>query len=321
MYYMIYFFLILIGLANAQLNFNNDGTFKALLFSDLHYDDLDQTCSALTPLQSKYPCSNSNTTFYMTKVIENENPDLIILLGDNTDWSSNNTNHSVEEAVKPIIDSEIPWTTVLGNHDEQGTLTRDRLIPLYNSLRNFIYIDKILGIHGYGNHYIRVNDFMLWFFDSGDYFKIGNKSLGYDWIHLSQIEWFKNNRLSNNNGLAFFHIPLIEYERAVLNTSNIIGTYGEAICDSHINGGLYSAIRNSGVRATFCGHDHKNDFCANYYGINLCYNGGSGFHAYGEPGFDRRSRVISIEDNGNKVFTWKRLYNSNLTKIDYQELL
>ena len=40
-----------------------------------------------------------------------------------------------------------------------------------------------------------------------------------------------------------------------------------------------------------------------------------------EKDFDRRARIINIVKNGSSVFTWKTLYNSNLTSIDYQKLL
>ena len=185
---------------SLSLNFVNN-SFKLLVFSDLHFDYLNQTCHNV--ITNNYTCDNSNTSHYMNLVIEKEKPNLIVLLGDNTDWDSHNTSFSIHQFIKPIIQSNIPWTTVLGNHDEQGTIDRKDLIDIYNNLENFIQIKPIPNIHGYGNHYLTVNDFILWFFDSGDYVYYHNKSLGYDWIHKNQIQWFLDNPLRKNNGLAF----------------------------------------------------------------------------------------------------------------------
>ena len=64
--------------------------------------------------------------------------------------------------------------------------------------------------------------------------------------------------------------------------------------------------------ATFCGHDHNNDFCINYKGIYLCYEGSPGYQAYGKPGWNRRVRVTEIQQFGKKVVSWKRLDNNTV---------
>ena len=44
------------------------------------------------------------------------------------------------------------------------------------------------------------------------------------------------------------------------------------------------------------GHDHVNDYCVNWKGVDLCYGGGCGFGAgaYGKTGWARRARVIEL---------------------------
>ena len=85
--------------------------------------------------------------------------------------------------------------------------------------------------------------------DSNDYQP--NKIYGaYDWIHFDQIEWYRkqSKHFAEKNGgnpvpaLAFFHIPLIEY-------NEIRGdgkTYG-----NDKEGGVASANINSGMFASF----------------------------------------------------------------------
>ena len=77
------------------------------------------------------------------------------------------------------------------------------------------------------------------------------------------------------------------------------------------------------VRATFVGHDHTNDACGDYYGISLCYGGGTGYgeKAWGLAGWARRSRVIQIEAFGAGVRTWKRVDDGNLSIKDEQVLV
>ena len=115
----------------------------------------------------------------------------------------------------------------------------------------------------------------------------------------------------------FFHIPIPEYEKV----TTFVGQKQEGIYDAEVNSGLFSALLEAGdVKATFVGHDHVNDFCGQHYGIFLCYGGGVGYRAYGLAGWDRRSRVIEVRDNGNTIVTWKRLDNSGFSRIDEQIL-
>ena len=47
-------------------------------------------------------------------------------------------------------------------------------------------------------------------------------------------------------------------------------------------------------------------FCGDYWGVELCYAGGAGFHAYGKLGWARRARVFEYTEAG-MITTWKRL--------------
>ena len=48
------------------------------------------------------------------------------------------------------------------------------------------------------------------------------------------------------------------------------------------------------VKAVFTGHDHLNDFCGELTGIQLCFAGGFGYHAYGKAGWARKARVVAV---------------------------
>ena len=78
----------------------------------------------------------------------------------------------------------------------------------------------------------------------------------------SQIAWYSETSAAiraENGGrtapaLAFFHIPIYEYELV----TDKVGDTQEAVADAVINSGLYTAFVEAGdVKATFVGHDHS----------------------------------------------------------------
>ena len=130
--------------------------------------------------------------------------------------------------------------------------------------------------NGVGAEHSSVNVFNLWFLDSGRY-SMQPGIEGYDWVRPNQIAWYSDSseviRAANGGrvapALAFFHIPVIEYELA----RERVGTTHERVYHPDINSGLYTAFVEAGdVVATFVGHDHTNDYCGKYYNLNLCCN-------------------------------------------------
>lgn len=82
--------------------------------------------------------------------------------------------------------------------------------------------------------------------------------------------------------LAYFHIPIPEYNAVFMNPSMVVGEKQEVICSASVNSGMFTSLVEAGdVKATFVGHDHVNDYCGSLLGINLCYGGGIGYHTYG----------------------------------------
>lgn len=125
-------------------------------------------------------------------------------------------------------------------------------------------------------------------------------------------------------GLVYFHIPLPEF--AFFDSSNFTGVKQEGISSPSVNSGFFTTMVAAGdVKAVFTGHDHVNDFCGQLTGIQLCYGGGFGYHAYGKAGWERRARVVvatleKTEQRGwgdvKSIKTWKRLDDEHLTGVD-----
>ncbi|KAF9346866.1 hypothetical protein BGX26_001629 [Mortierella sp. AD094] len=200
--------------------------------------------------------------------------------------------------------------------------------------------------------------FTLYFLDSGAY-SFSLEYPGWDWIKDDQVEWFRQTSKAITsqytqgtvpNALAFFHIPIPEYAlvedgdddddegdeggddddsdyhyRGYRNkgekSGHIVGDKNEGVSAPSYNSGMFEAfLESKDVRATTAGHDHLNEYCLDHRGINLCYGGGLGYGSYGSASIPRRSRVFEIRNHGDRVDTWKRLDNEEMTLVGEQTL-
>ncbi|XP_024977667.1 probable inactive purple acid phosphatase 29 isoform X1 [Cynara cardunculus var. scolymus] len=333
------------GSGIKQLRFDEQGEFRILQVADMHYADGRQTpCEDVLPEQFAH-CSDLNTTFFIERMIQAEKPDLIVFTGDNI-YGADTTDPvaSMNAAFAPAITSNIPWAAVLGNHDQESTLSREGVMRYIAGMKHTLSQFNPSGvgvIDGFGNYNLEVHGIEgsssvnnsilnLYFLDSGDYSTVPSIP-GYVWIKPSQQFWFQQTSMKLQNkskapGLAYFHIPLPEY--ASFDSSNFTGVKQEGISSASVNSGFFTTLVEVGdVKAVFTGHDHINDFCGQLTGIHLCYAGGFGYHAYGKAGWSRRARVVVVsldkESNGsweavNSIRTWKRLDDEKLTAIDDQ---
>ncbi|KAJ6729689.1 hypothetical protein OIU85_020583 [Salix viminalis] len=305
-----------------ELRFRKNGEFKILQVADMHYGD-GKTTSCLDVFPNQMPtCSDINTTAFVERMIRAENPDFIVFTGDNIfGFDATDAAKSLSAAFQPAIASNIPWAAVLGNHDQESTLSRE-------------------GIGGIkGSQFENKSALNLYFLDSGDYSTVPAIP-GYGWIKPSQQLWFQRTSAKLRRaymrqpeaqkgpapGLVYFHIPLPEF--ASFDSSNFTGVRQEGISSASVNSGFFTTMVEAGdVKAVFIGHDHLNDFCGELTGIQLCYAGGFGYHAYGKAGWSRRARVVvasleKTEQGGwgavKSIKTWKRLDDEHLTAVDGQ---
>ncbi|KAE8700963.1 putative inactive purple acid phosphatase 29 [Hibiscus syriacus] len=328
-----------------KLRFSRNGVFKILQVADMHYADGRTTpCEDVLPSQVQ-GCSDLNTTAFVHRMIEAEKPDFFhwfiviseftlklfaCMLGDNIyGFDSKDSAKSMDAAFAPAIASRIPWAAVLGNHDQEGTLSREgvmkHIVGLNHTLSQFILSDMLDGWELHPAVEI-TRQFQL--------------SLAMVGLNPQQL-WFQRTsaklrraymsppmaQKSSAPGLAYFHIPLPEV--ASFDSSNFTGVKQEGIGSASVNSGFFTTLVEAGdVKAVFTGHDHINDFCGQLTGIQ-CYGGGFGYHAYGKAGWSRRSRVVlaSLEkmEGGSwgavkSIKTWKRLDDQHLTAIDGEVL-
>ncbi|KAL9397137.1 hypothetical protein Peur_011390 [Populus x canadensis] len=339
-----------------ELRFRKNGEFKILQVADMHYAD-GKTTSCLNVFPNQMPtCSDLNTTAFVERMIQAEKPDFIVFTGDNIyGVDATDAAKSLSAAFQPAIASNIPWAAVLGNHDQQSTLSREGVMKHIVGLKNTLSQVNPAEVHiidGFGNYNLEIGGVKgsrfenksalnLYFLDSGDYSTVPGIH-GYGWIKPSQQLWFQRTSAKLRRaymrqpeaqkgpapGLVYFHIPLPEF--ASFDSTNFTGVRQEGISSASVNSGFFTTMVKAGdVKGVFTGHDHLNDFCGELTGIQLCYAGGFGYHAYGKAGWSRRARVVmasleKTEGGGwgavKSIKTWKRLDDEHLTTLDGQVL-
>ncbi|MDU1892378.1 MAG: metallophosphoesterase family protein [Dysgonomonas sp.] len=302
------------------LRFNNDGKFKIVQFTDVHYKkDVKESAVAIE---------------LINEVLDAEKPDLVVFTGD-VIWAKP-VKEGLDEVFAPVISRNIPWTYVFGNHDDEFGMSRQELMDYVVEKPFCLAQSGDKALFGVGNFILEVKDkenkdieTLLYFLDSGAYTPI--KGLGtYNWFHPNQVEWFKKESAaytqSNENtpypALAFFHIPFAEYPlMTTAKDAKIIGDKKEDECNGKLNTGMFAAMKQSGdVMGTFVGHDHDNDYIGDYYGIYLAYGRYSGgntvYNNLGKNG----CRVIEMEDGKREFTTYLRLLGGEtLYPVKYPE--
>ena len=280
--------------------FFKDGRFVVAQFTDLHW----------TPQSAK--CAETAAT--IRAVLKAEQPDIAVLSGDVV------TEDPAMEGWKAVVaifnEAKVPFVVTMGNHDAEY-MTKD---DIYDFLLKSPYYVGAKGpeeIMGCGNCVIPVYDSpnkgkveaLLYCMDSNDYQP--NKLYGaYDWIHFDQIEWYRKQsaRFTAENGgvpvpaLAFFHIPLLEYNE-LADDGKTFGNALEGVASSRINSGMFSSfIEMKDVMGVFVGHDHDNDYIGIDKGIALGFGRVTGTDAYGS--LTRGARIIELFEGKSKFDTW-----------------
>ena len=255
------------------MQFHDD--FKIIQIADLHF-------GIESDLESQFEVVGNS--------IKEANPDLIVLTGDNFMYASkklvDTTFNFFNETCKELTSKNnrlTKFAVTYGNHDNQGDYSR---YYLNQSVSNFATKeDKYAAfvdyqddhLFGFTNYFIDLVDetnkddvlYRLHIIDSNTYHHLGFK-YGYDVIREEQLE--HANKIYNTAtldkdyiGLAFFHIPFIQYKEAVeqfyaSEDSSEVGQ-GSFLDKSHFpyyDNGSYDKLKSANIIGYFVGHDHKN---------------------------------------------------------------
>ncbi|MBQ9914197.1 MAG: metallophosphoesterase [Clostridia bacterium] len=266
---------------------NSDGDFKVLMFTDTH----------LNGKKDK----DEMTVRYIVKNITEQNPDLVILGGDNIS-SGFNKKRTAEFA--ELMDAlGVYWAAVLGNHEGEGimALSREDNVELFSGYEYCLMREGRADIDGHGNYTVNIlnadNSLREVFFlmDSGSYmteeakaeYGVTKEGEVYDGVKTSQVEWYKekHDALEAEYGafssVTVIHIPPYQAEKEYADGDFLYGEKREGVCESGFDSGLMAAMKEKGSgRAVYFGHDHVNDFGTMYEDILLSYIQSSGYGSY-----------------------------------------
>lgn len=279
---------------DTTIKFNADGKLKILHIADPHLAN------------DKY---FDSSIWVIAEACDVENPDLVVLTGDNTKpYDDPEETKKIINSLMNIFESRnIPVAVTFGNHDsEAGPMSRKDIMDYYKTFSCVITADESVNFKNCATFNIPVlasdSDkvkFNLWVFDSGDYDEDDPRH--YDRVRTEQIEWYKetSEKLQNENGgekvnsVVFQHIivPEIydvlkkvdskqpyaiehiynEEEYYAFNPENVnYGTLNEKPCPGYYNDGQFDAlVENGDVLAMFTGHDHTNAFGVRNQNIDI----------------------------------------------------
>ena len=215
----------------GKLQFNEDGNFRIMQVADLQDDML----------------LNGAVKEFLKEALVREQPDLVVLTGDNisggscrTDmfksWDRRNCETAIGQFMDIFEDYGVPVAMVFGNHDDENKLSKEELFDIYEEYDCFIGTDEGEALYGCGTYNLPIYSskdstkmaYNLWMFDSNTY---DEELGGYDYVHDDQVEWYvnKSNELKTANGgevvpsMAFQHIIVKEIFELIESGDNIEG--------------------------------------------------------------------------------------------------
>lgn len=310
--------------AREELRFPSDGKLKIAVFADL------QTTQNVP----------RNLRDNLCAVLDAEEPDLVVFLGDQVEgkhpWVhlGNNEDHVkrvIDQILAPVVEREIPFAVVFGNHDAQDAgVDKELQMAYYRTFPGCLAEDEGASLPGCGTYnllYYTADGsrpaLNLYFVDSLEYDAGG----GYGCVSKEQIAWCRTvgETLARTNGgqpvpaLSFQHIivPEIYNTFTKVRDKNEEGAFAgkgvgkggwytapagmegleEAPCPPEYSNGQFAAWRETGdVKAAFFAHDHINSFSVRLDGIDLTACPGATYTSYNDE--DQRGvRIIEIDEN------------------------
>ncbi|KAF6844015.1 phosphatase dcr2 [Colletotrichum musicola] len=325
----------------------DNGKFKIVQLADLHLSTGVGKCrDALPEGYNGGVCeADPRTLDFVQKILTEEKPHLVVLSGDQVNGdTAPDAQSAIFKIAQILIKMKIPYVSIFGNHDDEGTLPRPAQMSILESLPYSLARSGPEEIDGVGNYYVEVlargksdhSALTLYMLDSHAYSPDERKYHGYDWIKQNQIDWFKKTAVGLKQAhkqythvhmdLAFIHIPLPEYRDQNL---DIKGEWREGVTAPNFNSKFRDALVEQGVVMVSCGHDHVNDYCSlsldaeSRPALWMCYAGAVGFGGYaGYGGYHRRIRVFEVDTNQARITTWKRVeWGDTGKRIDEQMIV
>ena len=227
--------------------------------------------------------------------LDTAKPDLVVFLGDMIHGrvirGEENVRKAIDAVVSPVVERNIPFALVFGNHDEECGISNEEQLKIYQSYPGCLTVEGE-EMPGCGNHYILIENpvnpqspVVLWFLDSGNHAEEGKGT--YDYVKEEQIDWMLRSwnelktKYSDPVSYAFQHIPVPQVYNMIkevpFGTAGAVTCYGpnmfkwyvadeqyiwaghlgEGPCSSDYDSGEFDAWKTMGLKAAFFGQNAK----------------------------------------------------------------
>lgn len=288
--------------ADFTLKFNLDRRIKVLLITDFQPVDSSQCRykerlnNSAENLEFSEECQWENLYKFIDKLIKDNNPDLILVLGDNVygEFDDNGKNHV---KITNFLDSyKIPWAPIFGNHDNESKMGVTWQCSVFENAKYCLF--KRNTVTGNGNYNIAIYNKdklvrVIYMIDTNgcgngreySYLKgypennIGEKLETVCGVYPDQIEWISNTASKfdkNVKKTICAHIPFDFFKQqgfinGYLKTGDELFELGKEV--QPINGdfgikgersnpcrtfNLKEVLKENNFDTGFFGHDHSN---------------------------------------------------------------
>lgn len=309
---LIFIFSLFLVSCNNEIELVDNYNENSIEIIDLDKDSI--KIMQLTDLHFSYGFDYFDRLTFkeLSKLIEKEEPDLIVITGDL--FMSILGVRLFKTFIKFIEEFKIPWTITFGNHEREYH-SIERIVKVLMEYETkylyFHYGPKLSSdkSHGAANFKIRISSrgtpfLNIYMLDSKDLRTDGVSSIRYPYDYLSneQVSWYQEEVTADSvESIAFMHIPLMEFLEYDGDEAR------ENIWPQGVNTGFFSTLKEAGkTRAVFVGHDHNNEFSFVYEDVLLAYGRSSGYNAYGT--YQKGARII-IFDTSNNLETYLVAYD------------
>jgi hypothetical protein len=201
----------------------------------------------------------------------------------------------------------VPWTFSWGNHDQLDDYPKGH--DAFHDGKNSLY----RGGPQAGNYTVAIQNNageQVWELLCINTHRQGLVGSAYDW--LSALVQAREGRLNEQTpGFTMLHIPVQQYASLLIN-GGMSGIVMEVVCNEQEQGDALKLLAKLGtIRATFCGHDHVNDYSGIAEGIELVYGRSSGWNAYGWNSVRKGGKLITVNcETGS--YAWESVFPDGL---------
>jgi hypothetical protein len=239
----------------------------------------------------------------LEKAFEETDPDLTVITGDLL--FSFDGKAMLQEFASFMESHGRYWAFCFGNHDGEYTYGKTELADMLETYPHALFSRGEAWVRGESNYVIAITDEgrpaqALMLLDSHDERIYGETSAA-DYIYPSQSAWYRwvSEGLGPVPLYAFFHIPLPEY-KLLWESGTATGILGDGdVGCPPANSGFFQTMAEDGdTVATFCGHDHLNDFSGIRDGIFLVTGRSASYGSYGSYRFPKGVKTITLYDDG-----------------------